>query len=113
MLSSKCFENIEQIVVFLAYFTEDLRTDLCREGEIATMYCRLIEENNSIRWFKDGHEIKCETDRYRIDIEGRQHRLTIPVVDEEDKGEYSVHVNNCKRKIFLNVEGTFLFSMKF
>ena len=69
------------------------------------MSCRLIEDNNSLRWFKDGLEIKCETDRYRIDIEGRQHILTIQMVKLEDKGEYSVLVKNCKRQIILDVEG--------
>ena len=94
------------VIVFIGYFTVDLNTNPCREGDTATLYCELIEENNSLQWFKDGHEIT-ESNRYRIEKEGRQHRLTILHVQLEDKGEYSVLVKNCRQKSFLNVEGKF------
>ena len=94
------------MIIFTGYFTEDLNTNPCREGETATLYCELIEENNSLQWFKDGHEI-IESDRYRIDKEGRQHRLTLLHVQLEDKGEYSVLVKNCRRQTFLEIEGKF------
>ena len=96
------------IIIFTGYFTEHLKTNSCREGDTATSYCELIEENNSLQWFKDGREIT-ESDRHRILKGGRRHRLTIQHVKLKDKGEYSVMVKNCRRQTFLEVEGKFPF----
>ena len=93
-----------EMIIFTGYFTENLNTNSCREGYTATLYCELIEENNSLQWFKDGHEV-IESDRYRILKGGRQHRLTIKHVKLEDKGEYSIMVKNCRRQTRLEVEG--------
>lgn len=88
---------------FAAYFTRTLSDTKCQEGQsFMSFVCEVVENIVPGQWSKEDTEI-VKSDKYSIEITGKQHKLTIYNIDQGDASKYSIKVNSRLRHAFLHV----------
>uniref|UniRef100_A0A8C0EK92 Titin n=1 Tax=Bubo bubo TaxID=30461 RepID=A0A8C0EK92_BUBBB len=87
-----------------ADFIEHLRDQTVTEFDDAVFTCQLSKEKASVRWYRNGREIK-EGKKYQFEKDGNLHRLIIKDCRLDDECEYSCGVDDRKSRARLFVEG--------
>ncbi|XP_053326871.1 obscurin-like protein 1 [Spea bombifrons] len=59
----------------------------CLTGEKVTLSCEVSRESAAVRWYKDGERVD-ESDRIKLESEGRLRRLVILSAECDDSGEF-------------------------
>ncbi|KAM4698848.1 obscurin-like protein 1 isoform 2-T2 [Rhinophrynus dorsalis] len=67
--------------------TSDDTEENCLSGEQVVLSCELSRENAKVRWYKDGERVD-ESERVRLESDGRHRRLVILSAQPEDSGEF-------------------------
>ncbi|XP_066431628.1 obscurin-like protein 1 isoform X2 [Eleutherodactylus coqui] len=75
----------------------------CFSGEELVLSCEVSRENAPVRWYKDG-ERKEESERIRLESDGRYRRLVILCAQTQDSGEFVCDAGD--DSIFYNVTVT-------
>uniref|UniRef100_A0A8C3KHS4 Titin n=1 Tax=Calidris pygmaea TaxID=425635 RepID=A0A8C3KHS4_9CHAR len=86
-----------------ADFIEHLRDQTVTEFDDAVFTCQLSKEKASVRWYRNGREIK-EGKKYQFEKDGNLHRLIIKDCRLDDECEYSCGVDDRKSRARLFVE---------
>uniref|UniRef100_A0A8C3S4V6 Titin n=1 Tax=Chelydra serpentina TaxID=8475 RepID=A0A8C3S4V6_CHESE len=87
-----------------ADFIEHLQDQTVTEFDDAVFTCQLSKEKASVKWYKNGREIR-EGKKYLFEKDGNLHRLIIKDCRLEDECEYSCGVDDRKSRARLFVEG--------
>lgn len=77
------------------------------EEETATFECVINKPNKKSTWKKGNKEFK-PTDRISIEIDGKNHRLTLEKCELDDSGIVRCFIEDLKTKGKLNVTGKFV-----
>uniref|UniRef100_A0A674JRC4 Uncharacterized protein n=1 Tax=Terrapene triunguis TaxID=2587831 RepID=A0A674JRC4_9SAUR len=91
-----------------ADFIEHLRDQTVTEFDDAVFTCQLSKEKASVKWYKNGREIR-EGKKYLFEKDGNLHRLIIKDCRLEDECEYSCGVDDRKSRARLFVEGKYIY----
>ncbi|XP_053554191.1 obscurin-like protein 1 isoform X2 [Bombina bombina] len=59
----------------------------CFSGEQVALSCEVSRENAQVRWYRDGAEVE-ESERFRLESDGRHRRLVILSAQTQDSGEF-------------------------
>ncbi|XP_068102053.1 obscurin-like protein 1 isoform X2 [Hyperolius riggenbachi] len=82
---------------------DDDTDERCLSGEELVLSCELSRENVAVRWYKDGERVE-ESQRIRMDCDGRHRRLVIHSAQPCDSGEFVCDAGD--DSIFYNVTVT-------
>lgn len=75
----------------------------CHEGDDHISFvCEVVEDRVPGLWSKDASEL-FKSEKYSIEVTGKQHKLTIYKVERTDESNYSVKINSRHRHAFLHV----------
>ncbi|KAM3916614.1 obscurin-like protein 1 isoform 2-T2 [Leptodactylus fuscus] len=66
---------------------DDDTDERCLSGEELVLSCEVSRENAPVRWYKDGERIE-ESERIRLESDGRHRRLVILCAQPQDSGEF-------------------------
>lgn len=72
----------------------------CLSGEELALSCELSRANVTVRWYKDGEKVQ-ESERLRLESDGRHRKLVILQTQPGDSGEYVCDAGD--DSIFYNV----------
>ncbi|OCT63341.1 obscurin-like protein 1 isoform X2 [Xenopus laevis] len=75
----------------------------CLSGQQVVLSCEVSRENARVRWYRDGVEV-AETDRIRLESDGRRRRLVICAAGTQDSGEFVCDTGD--DSVFYNVTVT-------
>lgn len=77
---------------------------MVNEGENVTMTTELTAESGSMKWFRDGVELK-ESAKYEMRKEGFSRTLIVKAAESKDGGTYSCHTADDKLEFKVRVKG--------
>ena len=99
--SSSALLYIEEIPV---EFTQKLNNVTVKEKETATFACQINKVDAQVQWYKDGTELRPNTDKYKFVCDGAKYSLQIFDCQLEDISDYSISLRGRKCSGHLNVE---------
>ncbi|KAM5152436.1 obscurin-like protein 1 [Mantella aurantiaca] len=82
---------------------DDDTDERCLSGEELVLSCELSRENATVRWYKDGERVE-ESERVRLECDGKHRKLVILSAQPFDSGEFVCDAGD--DSIFYNVTVT-------
>lgn len=73
-------------------------------SENVTLTTELTAESGSVKWFRDGVELK-ESAKYEMRKEGFSRTLVVKAAESKDSGTYSCHTADDKQEFKVQVKG--------
>lgn len=81
-------------------------TCVVQAGESVVLTAELTAENGSVKWLRDGLEVK-ESRKYEIRKEGFSRSLVVKATEAKDSGSYSCQTSDDKLEFKVQVKGMF------
>ncbi|CAG2185930.1 unnamed protein product [Mytilus edulis] len=89
-----------------AMFTSEYKPIKCVEGETLQLKCSVYSEDINVEWSKDDAKIK-QNENISIEIDGKDHCLTIQQAKLSDAGQYMMAAGNVRKHVTVTVEAMF------
>lgn len=102
LLNRSSYFSAEEAVKFQRKSVKDTCTVKTSENIVLTT--ELTTESGSVRWFKDGVEVK-ESSKYEMKKEGCSCTLIVKSTEAKDGGAYSCQTANDKLEFKVQVKG--------
>ncbi|VDH93208.1 Hypothetical predicted protein [Mytilus galloprovincialis] len=90
-------------VTVAAMYTSEFRPMKCIEGETLQLKCSVYSEDINIEWYKDDTKVK-QNKNISIEIDGKDHCMTIQQAKLSDAGQYMVSAGNVEKQVTVTVE---------
>ena len=90
------------------YFVKDLTDIAVTEKETAVFYCTTNKPNAPLKWFFENVVIT-ENEKFRIETDGIEHKLTIYNCTFEDEGRYKAAIGPRQTSGSLTIKGNLKF----
>ncbi len=87
-------------------FTVPLKDQTVSERDSLRLECEVSKPNQTVKFFKNGKEIKINNKRYKLLSKGNSHKLQIVGANLDDSGSYSAKIGDEQTHCQLLVKGT-------